>query len=363
MPKAVAVETVCVICDSLDHATNMCPGLPMLKGVIREPEEVNAVGGSNFQGYTYQSHNPAWRNHPNFSWKQQGQPQHNQPPPQSQQLHQNPNAYRPPMFSNFQNQQGGGFQKKESMETQFASVNASLQQILQFQSNQGQQFAQMQQFQTFQQNQNLQVNEALARINAQLDKGKLPAQTLPNPNVTMPPPFGGNTKQCQAVTTLRSGRVYQNVEAPVEDEAQKEREVVEEEPVEVEQQDVRVEDMASSSKRVTFKEPATTSTPAPFPQRLFPPTKDRYQAEIREIFQRCQINIPLLDAINQIPTYAKFLKELCMVKRRLNVKKKAFLTEQVSSIVQRNTPTKLRDPGSPHDCMHHRDPTHTTSLT
>ena len=33
--------------------------------------------------------------------------------------------------SNFQNQQGGGFQKKDSMEAQFASVNASLQQILQ----------------------------------------------------------------------------------------------------------------------------------------------------------------------------------------------------------------------------------------
>ena len=128
---------------------------------------------------------------------------------------------------------------------------------------------------------------------------------------------------------------------------QNESVIVEEEPVEVEQQDVRVEDKASSSKKVTFKEPATTSTPAPFPQRLFPPTKDRYQAEIREIFQRCQINIPLLDAINQIPTYAKFLKELCTVKRRLNVKKKAFLTEQVSSIVQRNTPTKFRDPGSP----------------
>ena len=66
--------------------------------------------------------------------------------------------------------------------------------------------------------------------------------------------------------------------------------------------------------------------------------KDRYQEKIREIFQRCQINIPLLDAINQIPAYAKFLKELCTVKRRLNVKKKAFMTEQVSSIVQQPHP-------------------------
>ena len=100
--------------------------------------------------------------------------------------------------------------------------------------------------------------------------------------------------------------------------------IVEEEAVEDEPQVVREEGEASSSKKITSKEPATTSPPAPFPQRLFPPTKDRYQAEIREIFQRCQINIPLLDAINQIPAYAKFLKELCTVKRRLNVKKKHF---------------------------------------
>ena len=29
--KAVAVENVCVICDSSEHPTNVCPGLPMLK--------------------------------------------------------------------------------------------------------------------------------------------------------------------------------------------------------------------------------------------------------------------------------------------------------------------------------------------
>ncbi|KAF5477819.1 hypothetical protein F2P56_004432, partial [Juglans regia] len=36
-----------------------------------------------------------------------------------------------------------------------------------------------------------------------------------------------------------------------------------------------------------------------------------------------------------------------MVKRKLNVQKKAFLTEQVSAIIQSNTPPKYKDPGSP----------------
>ena len=51
--------------------------------------------------------------------------------------------------------------------------------------------------------------------------------------------------------------------------------------------------------------------------------------------------------IKQVPTYAKFLKDLCTVKRGLGIKKKAFLTEQVSAIIQRKTPVKYKDLGSP----------------
>ena len=51
--------------------------------------------------------------------------------------------------------------------------------------------------------------------------------------------------------------------------------------------------------------------------------------------------------IKQVPTYAKFLKDLCMVKRGFNVNKKAFLTEQVSAIIECKTPVKYKDPGCP----------------
>ena len=59
------------------------------------------------------------------------------------------------------------------------------------------------------------------------------------------------------------------------------------------------------------------------------------------------MNIPLLDMIKQVPTYAKFLKDLCTVKKGLGINKKAFLTEQVSSIIQCKTLKKYKDPGSP----------------
>ncbi|RVW74613.1 hypothetical protein CK203_050889 [Vitis vinifera] len=51
--------------------------------------------------------------------------------------------------------------------------------------------------------------------------------------------------------------------------------------------------------------------------------------------------------IKQVPTYAKFLKDLCIVKRGLNVNKKAFLTEQVSAIIQCKSPVKYKDLGCP----------------
>ena len=51
--------------------------------------------------------------------------------------------------------------------------------------------------------------------------------------------------------------------------------------------------------------------------------------------------------IKQVPTYAKILKDLCIVKRGLNVEKKAFLTEQVNDIIQCKTPIKYKDLSCP----------------
>jgi hypothetical protein len=68
-----------------------------------------------------------------------------------------------------------------------------------------------------------------------------------------------------------------------------------------------------------------------------------------EVFKQVKINIPLLDAVKQIPSYAKFLKDLCTQKRKIksHVPKKVILTEQVSSILQHNIPPKYKDPSAP----------------
>ena len=41
------------------------------------------------------------------------------------------------------------------------------------------------------------------------------------------------------------------------------------------------------------------------------------------------------------------MKDLCTIKKGLGIEKKAFLTEQVSAIIQSRNPVKYKDPGSP----------------
>lgn len=53
------------------------------------------------------------------------------------------------------------------------------------------------------------------------------------------------------------------------------------------------------------------------------PTKDTGEKdndeEVLETFRKVEINIHLIDVIKQIPSYAKFLKDLCANKKKLNL--------------------------------------------
>ena len=104
---------------------------------------------------------------------------------------------------------------------------------------------------------------------------------------------------------------------------------------------------AEPERVIISEDPVKKSMPPPFPQALRGKKKIPNQVEIWEVLRQVKVNIPLLDMIKQVPTYAKFLKDLCIVKKGLGIEKKAFLTEQVSAIIQSKTPVKYKDPGSP----------------
>ena len=107
-------------------------------------------------------------------------------------------------------------------------------------------------------------------------------------------------------------------------------------------------EMEVEPEKIKIKDDAVKkSTPPHFLQGLNGKKKAINQVEILEVLRQVKVNIPLLDMIKQVPTYAKFLKDLCIVKRGLNVDKKAFLTEQVSDIIKCKTPVMYKDPSYP----------------
>ena len=66
-----------------------------------------------------------------------------------------------------------------------------------------------------------------------------------------------------------------------------------------------------------------------------------------ELFKQVKVNIPLLDIIEQVPSYARFLKDLCTRKRKTQVPKKVILTSPISDMVSSQMPEKHKDPGCP----------------
>ena len=64
------------------------------------------------------------------------------------------------------------------------------------------------------------------------------------------------------------------------------------------------------------------------------------------MFKQLHINIPFAEALEQMPKYAKFLKDVLSKKRRFSEFETVTLTEDCSAILQRKLPPKLKDPGS-----------------
>ena len=120
-----------------------------------------------------------------------------------------------------------------------------------------------------------------------------------------------------------------------------------EQPVPMTAQETEKEKEAEPERLIISEDSVKKNMPPPFPQALRSKKKIPNQVEIWEVLRQVKVNIPLLDMIKQVPTYAKFLKDLCTVKKGLGIEKKKFLTEQVSAIIQSKTTVKYKDPGSP----------------
>ncbi|XP_075500027.1 uncharacterized protein LOC142538599 [Primulina tabacum] len=157
------------------------------------------------------------------------------------------------------------------------------------------------------------------------NRGQFPSNTEVNPK-----------EQCKAVT-LRSGK---------ELEVQSPKEMVENEKlVEDVEFEVITENKVEDSKTKVVQPPAFKPA-IPYPQRFKKKSLDDQFAKFLEIFKKIHINIPFADALEQMPNYAKFIKDVMSKKRKLQEFETVKLTEECSAILQKKLPQKLNDPGS-----------------
>ncbi|KAK0604843.1 hypothetical protein LWI29_020078 [Acer saccharum] len=180
---------------------------------------------------------------------------------------------------------------------------------------------------------NMQVAQSRGQQGRQ--QGSLPSDTVVNPK-----------EQCKAIA-LRSGR---EVELP--DNFGKGKGVVVEDEGGCEEE-VDVEKMSSSQDEVstTLNDPPPQPQvqayvpPIPYPQRLKKHKDAHNFNKFLEVFKKLHINIPFAEALAQMPTYVRFLKELLSNKRKLEEFEIVALTEECSAILQNKLPPKLKDPG------------------
>lgn len=83
-----------------------------------------------------------------------------------------------------------------------------------------------------------------------------------------------------------------------------------------------------------------------YPQRLIKQKEDKQFSKFLEVFKKLQINIPFVEALEQMSGSAKFMKGILSRKRRLDEFETVALTKECSAVLQRKLPPKLKDPGS-----------------
>ncbi|XP_052625789.1 uncharacterized protein LOC128132839 [Lactuca sativa] len=294
----------CGICTQVGHPTDMCPQLQDEK--YKEEKAMRGYSGSNQRGYDQPRGDQRWNNNQGWGGNQQGIHQPSQP---------NQYQQRPPFPpQNFQPRQ------PQHPPQQAGSSSMSLEDIVKNLATTTQTF--QQETKASIKNLEQQVTQLAISISKLESQGKLSAQTETNPRHNV------------CAITLRGGKSYDVPKMSVD---QEEEEIVVEEATKEEKKE----------DKTTEKKPFMTeskATPASFPELLKSMKKEREESEIMQMFQKVHINISLLEAIKQVPRYARFLKDLCVSKKKLKGSQIVKVGENVSVVLQKRRPPKCNDP-------------------
>ncbi|XP_075483776.1 uncharacterized protein LOC142523927 [Primulina tabacum] len=272
--------------------------------VVEEAQYINNRGFGGYRGNPPpNTYHPGLRNHENFSYANNNNVL-NPPPGFNTQKGEGKPSFED-LVGTFVTESGKRMARTESrldnMETHIGNMGATMKSL------------------------ETQIGQ-LANALKDQNRGQLPSNTEVNPR-----------EQCKAVT-LRSGKevgipkpAEESVEITIEEDEGKSASVGEE----------KVEE-----PQKVLKQQPLPKVNLPYPQRFKKKGLDDQFAKFLEIFKKIHINIPFADALEQMPNYAKFIKDVMYKKRKLQEFETVKLTEECSAILQRKLPQKLKDPGS-----------------
>ncbi|VFQ86442.1 unnamed protein product [Cuscuta campestris] len=306
-------KSVCSVCSLEGHTSEVCPSFQnqMFSAPAFHSENFqnckvkaafNNQGQRRYDPYS-NSYNEGWRDHPNLRYGPR--PSH----PGFQSTNNNnfsANLNNPPGPVDKTHQMLEVILKK--MEDKFSLVDQNMKL--------------MQERQTAQ-------DTLLSNLQAQINN-RLPAQPFPAP------------KENVSAVVLRNNKVLLE---PSLGNARRDQEIMEKE---LDSQNIQEPELVNNKSVVTPDNPRAVYKPQPpFPSKYQNQRKNSKEPddEIFEMFKKVQVNIPLLNAIKNVPKYAKFLKEMCTNKRRLKGDERVSISENVSAIFQKKLPQKCQDPG------------------
>ncbi|XP_010527729.1 PREDICTED: uncharacterized protein LOC104805026 [Tarenaya hassleriana] len=293
-----------------------------LYAIEERVEDLNYVANNNYMG----SYNSSWRNHPNLSYKSNNV---ENPTPNNFRPSNNPNQRIPPGFA-FQSKgpnQNSNYRapgqsynnptppgnREHSQDT-----NALLQQLIQAHEKQTQEFRT--QFASIDAHFKV-VDNQIAQLAADSQR---PSGVLPGKPET-------NSREHVNVITLRNGKQVDSGNSPMDEQGESSK--------------TKVSDIPDNTPVPVYVSPPPRPPPIPFPSRLRKHSEDSQFARFAEMLKKLEVTMPFTEAILQIPSYTKFLKDI-QTKKRVVEKETIALTAECSALIQHELPPKQSDPGS-----------------
>src|SRR3954462_10183607 len=321
---AQAPVMVCELCTG-GHVMQDC----QVGNTFGQQEQVNYMtnfprGQGNSYGNPYpHAYNPNWRNtHPNFSWgNNSNQPQHLQPHQQQPQHQQQQKFEQQPKKSGI-----------EDLLTKYIEGNEK----------------------RLESNDMLMKNQSASIKHLEMQMGQIHNLLSNRPQGAFPSDTEKNPREQANAITLRSGKTYDDPkvnDAPAEvnkgKELQAEKDRVQAEKEDEEKAHLEAE---KEKERIRVEEGVKRYQdiydPLPFPGRSKKQAEEKHYKKFLEIFRSLHINIPLADALEQMPKYAKYLKDMLTKKKKWGEHETVMLTEESSALLKKKLPPKLKDPGS-----------------